>query len=159
MRIIFDPDFDSGSWPGPLGGRDASAGEAWVGPGGLLGLLETAVGVGGPVFSAAERAAQLIPLFGSIDGFWSRSAEVDPFGSARRLLAWRDSLVMSGWSGGGAEPRLAQLSALMAQAPAGFPDRLLAVNALLARRDPGLSSLTLLSPREDLAPLDRKSVV
>ncbi len=42
MRIVCDSDFDRGAWPGPLEGRSASAGEAWVGEAGLLGLLETA---------------------------------------------------------------------------------------------------------------------
>lgn len=158
MRIVFDPDFDSGCWPGPLGESDASAGEAWVGPGGLLGILETAVGLAGPPFSAAERAARLIAPLTSTEGFWSRSAEVDPFGSARRLLSWRDALVMCGWTGGGEAPRLAQISALMKQAPSGFPDRLVAVNAALARRNPGVRSLTLFAPPDDLARLWRATL-
>lgn len=116
MRIVFDPDFDSGSWPGPLGSRDAAAGEAWVGPGGLLGILETAIGLAGPSVSAAERAARLIAPLRAVEGFWNRSAEVDPFGSARRLLSWRDKLMMCGWTGGGDVPRLAQLSSAKAAA-------------------------------------------
>ena len=40
MRVTFSIDFDGGFWPGPLAGREAAFGEAWVGPGGLLGLLE-----------------------------------------------------------------------------------------------------------------------
>jgi hypothetical protein len=32
MKIVFDPDFDGGAWPGPLDGRGASAGEAWGKP-------------------------------------------------------------------------------------------------------------------------------
>jgi len=31
MKIRFDPDFDGGTWPGALEGRDAAAGEAWLG--------------------------------------------------------------------------------------------------------------------------------
>ena len=158
MRIVFDPDFDSGCWPGPLGARDAAAGEAWVGPGGLLGILETAIGLGAPSASAAERAARLIaPLRGS-DGFWSRSAEVDPFGSARRLLSWSDTLVMCGWAGGGDAPRLSQLAALVAQAPPGFSGRLAAVNALIPRRDAGVESVTLCTPLADLEPLWRTTL-
>jgi len=50
MKIFFDPDFDGGCWPGPLNGtppRPAVVGEAWVGPLGLRGILETALGLGG----------------------------------------------------------------------------------------------------------------
>ena len=32
MRIVFDPEFEQGCWPGPLRGGSASAGEDWVGP-------------------------------------------------------------------------------------------------------------------------------
>lgn len=40
MKIRFDPDFDGGAWPGPLVGRDAAAGEAWLGQLGFLDRLE-----------------------------------------------------------------------------------------------------------------------
>ena len=48
MKITFDPAFDSGYWPGPLQDRNAASGEIWVGPSGLLGLLETMTGLSGP---------------------------------------------------------------------------------------------------------------
>jgi len=83
MRITFDPDFDSGSWPGPLGActidsvslpeqtklpdntnpatptRTAAIGEIWVGPARLQGILETALGLGGLFPSQSERTAAL----------------------------------------------------------------------------------------------------
>ena len=158
MRIVFDPDFDSGCWPGPLGARDAVAGEAWVGPGGLLGTLETALGLAAPPVSTTERAARLMGPLRDVEGFWSRSVEVDPFGSARRLLSWCDTLAMCGWTGGGDAPRLAQLAALVAQAPQGFAGRLVAVNLLLPKRDACVESVTLLSPRDDLEPLWRATL-
>ncbi len=158
MRIVFDPDFDSGSWPGPLGTRDASVGEAWLGPGGLLGTLETAMGLGAPTLSESERTARLMEPMRVTPGFWSASASVDPFGSARRLLAWCDTLAMAGWSGGGVSPRLAQMAALRAQAPPGFPDRIAALHAPLARGESGIESITVLTPLEDLEPLWRTTL-
>ena len=77
MHIVFDPDFDSGAWPGPLAGRDAVAGEAGVGPDGFLDQLETRLGLGGPRVSQVERIASLLAPVGQVDGFWSRSAEAD----------------------------------------------------------------------------------
>jgi hypothetical protein len=99
MKLTFDSDFDHGAWPGPLGGRTAAAGEDWVGELGLLGRLEVALGVGDPPVSRAERAAALVPRLRAVEGFWTRSAEVDPLGTAERLLEWRDELWLRGWRG------------------------------------------------------------
>jgi hypothetical protein len=150
MRIVFDADFDHGSWPGPLRGGQASAGEDWLGPQSLAGTLETALGIGGPTLSRQERAARLVPAVRTVDGFWTASAEIDPFSTARRLLQWRDMLVMGGWTGGGCEPRLAALAALPANATPGLPDRLRAINDALTRRTPDIESIELLTPRADL---------
>ena len=94
MKIRFDPDFDGGAWPGPLGAgdREASAGEEWLGELGLVGRLETALGLGGPTPTPGERAAALVPALRDTDGFWSRSVAVDPLGSARELLRWREHM-------------------------------------------------------------------
>jgi hypothetical protein len=43
LRIVFDPEFDHGSWPGPLRGGRASAGEDWLRPSGLFGVLGAAL--------------------------------------------------------------------------------------------------------------------
>ena len=150
MRIVFDPDFDHGSWPGPLRGGRASAGEDWVGPAGFLNTLETALGLSGPSLTAQERAARLVPAVRRTAGFWEASAEVDPVAAARRLLQWRDTLVMGGWTGTARGERLAALAALPAADVPGLPDRLRAVNGALERLRPGIESVTLLSPRADL---------
>jgi len=150
MRIVFDPDFDHGSWPGPLRGGRASAGEDWAGPSGLLGLLETALGIGGPSFTMQERAARLVPAVSRMEGFWTASADVDPFATARRLLQWRDTLVMAGWSGTARGPRLAALASLPAADMPGLPDRLRAVQEALQRRAPAVERIELLTPRADL---------
>ena len=156
MRIVFDPTFDATPWPGPLAARDASAGEAWAGPRFLLNLLETQLGLGGPVVPAALRAAALVPALRASDGFWSASAAVDPLGTARMLLEWRDALWMAGWRG---EPlragRLAALARVTADALAGFPDRVATVADVLARRAADVAELALVEPTDDLPPLWR----
>lgn len=153
MRIVFDLDFEQGCWPGPLGGREASAGEDWVGPSHFVRVLESALGLGGPVPTLRERAARLVPAVRGTDGFWSASAEVDPFATARRLIEWRDTLAMGGWLGGGDEPRLAALAALAAGVAPGLPDRLRAIHRVLARRTPDIESVELFVPRGDFEPL------
>jgi hypothetical protein len=185
MKLTFDPDFDHGSWPGPLVGREAVAGEEWVGQAGLLGRLEVALGVGGPPVSRAERAASLIPRLHGVEGFWSASAGVDPLGTATRLLDWRDELWLSGWRGEvppdsgsrrevaqdegqlgflwevtvdspeGSTSRLRELAAVTAEAMPGFPDRLLAVASALERRQPEIEEIAMFVPLSDLPPLWR----
>jgi len=93
VRILFDPTFDATPWPGPLAARDAVAGEAWAGPRFLLNLLETQLGLGGPVVPAALRAAALVPALRARDGFWSASAEVDPPSDIHATAAYRRALV------------------------------------------------------------------
>jgi len=105
QQIRFDLDFDHGAWPGILGGaggegeRTAISGAAWLGPAGLLGLLETHLGLRGPSVPGSERVATLVPAVRSTSGFWSESAAADPFATARRLLADRDLLRLNGWRG------------------------------------------------------------
>jgi hypothetical protein len=153
VRIVFDPTFDATPWPGPLAARDAAAGDAWAGPRFLLNLLETQLGLGGPVVPAALRSATLVSAIGSTEGFWSESARVDPLGTARTLLDWRDALWMAGWRG---EPlragRLAALARVTSTAPPGIPDRIVAVADALARRGADVAELVLVEPTDDLAP-------
>jgi RecB family exonuclease len=152
MKIRFDPDFDGGAWPGPLDGRDAAAGEAWLGELGLLERLETVLGLSGPVPSQAERAAALVPGLQRTVGFWSESADVDPLGSARELLRWRDELGMAGWRGQvtGMPARVAALGGLNDDALPGLPERAWSVCNALSRRSAELGSLELLEPRAAL---------
>ena len=158
MRIVFDPDFEQGCWPGPLRGGPASAGEDWVGPARFAQVIETALGLGGPWLSLPERAARLVPAIRNSQGFWSASADVDPFATARRLLEWRDTLAMGGWRGGGKEPRLAALAALTVASTPGLGDRLQTIHDALARRVPDLESVELFAPRGDLEPLWQRTL-
>jgi hypothetical protein len=153
MHVVFGIDFDHGSWPGPLGEQDAVVGEAWVGPRALLGLLETALGTGGPVESQLERVAALVPAVLAVDGFWAESAELDPLATARTLLSWRDRLWMHGWRGEGLTERLKQLSGITENAPLGMPDRLLALLSALESRSADLAVLELCESRDRYPPL------
>ena len=153
MRIVFDPEFASGSWPGPLRGGVASAGEEWCGVERFLEALETALGIPTDRLALPERAARIVPAVQGTPGFWSDSARLDPFGAARRLLEWRDALALGGWRGDGREPRIAALGALTAGAAPGVPDRLRAILDLVPRRDLGVESVEMFSPRTDLEPL------
>ncbi len=98
MHITFDPDFDSGA-PWPDAGADALIDSASVGPLGLLDILETQTGSSGRYPSNAERALLLLDAIEQRPGFWSQSARVDAFGTAVRLLSWRDELCAGGWRG------------------------------------------------------------
>ncbi len=101
MRIIFDPSFDRGGWPGPLGNGDTRAriGEPWAGPIKLRGHLEAALGLTGAYPTSAERIASLACILRKEAGFWSASAEKDPLGSARAILGWMDWHHSHGWTG------------------------------------------------------------
>lgn len=153
-RIHFDRDFDGGSWPGPLDRCDAVAGEDWLGERGLLDRLETALGLAGMPPTPGERAAALVPGLRAQEGFWSRSAAVDPLGSARELLRWRDELAMAGWRGrvDGAPERVASLARLAGSILPGVPDRIWRVADALSRRSADVEDLRVLEPLAALPP-------
>ncbi|MCJ7586839.1 MAG: hypothetical protein MUQ00_02920, partial [Candidatus Aminicenantes bacterium] len=164
MRIVFDPDFDGGCWPGPLRAnppRVAAVGEAWVGPYLFQKILETALGLGGLVPSQSERIISLAKAVRSQEGFWSRSAEKDPIGVARTLLRWLDWLKMHGWDGqapplSAKAPRLSDLSKLIPSVPPGTPDYLNAILAALDKRRPDIASVETYEPIDRLLPIWRE---
>lgn len=104
VRIRFDVDFDGYPWPGPLQATTATFGDQWVGPQGLLSLLETQLGLGGLTQPDGVRSAALVPRVLATKGFWSASALVDPMGVAAALLDWRDALWSGGWPGRASHP-------------------------------------------------------
>ena len=141
MKVVFDPSFDHGAWPGPLADRDAAVGEVWVGYGALAGKLETALGLGAPGEPLAVRAAALVGKLQKTKGFWSESAARDPFCTALNLLRRRDELCLHGWRGQGVSTRLAELAGLMEDVLPGMPDRVAAVCGALATRNAGVESI------------------
>lgn len=135
----------------------ARFGEAWVGPQGLLTTLETALGLGGARASHLERVAALVPTVAATEGFWSRSAEADALATTEALLAWRDLLLLSGWTGAGESRRLRELAGVTSRAAPGLPDRIAALLATLASgRRADVASLRLLHPRTELPLLWRR---
>lgn len=142
MRVVFAEAFDGGAWPGPLAGRGAVLGESWVGPLGLLGILETGLGLSGPRDgSDAERAASLVSALHGREGPWSLSLEngADPMAVARAVLRLRDALLLAGLPP--AEASAARLGARLAACVevsrgvrVGLPERIAAVATAAARR-------------------------
>ena len=147
LEVVFGWGIDEGGWPGAGAGEGgAPAGQAWLGPLGLLQRLELELGIGGARATPLERAIELARALAAADGFWSRSLEVDRLGTAGRLLADRDALRLGGWRGEPAGERLAALwSATRAAAP-GVPDRLDRICAALARRRTDLGILRIVEP-------------
>jgi ATP-dependent helicase/nuclease subunit B len=155
LRLVFDPALDGAAWPGPLGDREAVSGEAWVGPLGLLGVLETQLGLGGRLAGQLERACRLTRSLHDRDGFWRASFDRDRLGTSRRLIKERDTLAMWGWQGQPVSSRLGELARVTAEVLPGLPDRLARVMEVLGRRALDISSLTLFSPVTTMQPLWR----
>ncbi len=150
MQITFGIDFDQGCWPGPLRNKEAVVGEIWLGQHGFLSLLETALGLRYPADPDSVRAAALLPALRAMDAFWSDSANVDPFGTARKVLTWRDCLRLQGWRGQAVSRRLTELSKVTANVLSGFPDRLEDVSKSLETRRAGISLINHVEDREQL---------
>jgi ATP-dependent helicase/nuclease subunit B len=157
MKILFDSALDGRAWPLYPNKEKALLGEIQVGQLGMLGLLETMLGLRGPSMPEGVRIASLIPSLNlNKDAFWSRSATVDPFGVARELLRLHDFLVLHGWQGQPLTPRLKDLSSLSAQMLPSIPQRLIAVLAGLADYDGSLPSITLMESIGELPLLWQK---
>lgn len=153
MRILFDQAFDRGSWPGPRGVADAVAGAAWLGPQGLLSLLETQLGLAVPQPSPAERAAALVPRLFREDCFYGASARANPWATAQRLLAWRDVLWEHGWRGERVgERRLGELAEVTLGLSPGRAERLEMVAGWLESRAAAIEEVRLLQGREAFSP-------
>ena len=163
MHIFFGYELDSASFPDALGQKAACQGIAVLGPLGLVGVLETSLGLSGRRAPQAVRISQYLKRLKETDDgqrFYSRSLEVDAWSVAKQLLAWRDDLVLSGWQGEipqGAGPRLQDLAAMeqlhhLELAP-GLGDRLQEVlSALPAGRRLAIRCVRLVEPRSSLPP-------
>ncbi len=146
MKIYFDSAFDGRSWPVGLNEREATLGEVRVGRLGLLGILESLLGLRGPGVVDGVRIASLIPYITSTEGFWSRSAEVDSFGVARELIKLHDFFLLHGWQGRKGEGRVRDLALLTDHILPGVAHRLLAILSELDKYDDQLFSMVLLEP-------------
>lgn len=79
-----------------------------VGPEGMVDMLEQRLGIAPPKCDQATRlldyrAALLVvqSAAGGDETFYSQSFDVDPLGSAKVLLSWRDALKLAGWHDSG----------------------------------------------------------
>lgn len=93
--FLYTPEFEGASCPGFLAGAEASAGAKSGGTENLVRELETHLGLPARPVTALERigeAAEALKrhLAGRPGAFFARSFNVDPLGTARRLLGWRD---------------------------------------------------------------------
>ena len=133
-------------------------GDSEVGPLGLLGLLETYLGLQSPVVPTAERIVEYRDCLARCltDGrFYARSFKVDELGTAALLLDWRDAWHLHGWNGlipESAANRLrdmadTEVDASMRVAP-GIGERLGRVLAALESRQTGIREIALVDPVE-----------
>jgi hypothetical protein len=123
---------------------------------GFLGVLEGQLGLGGYYDANCLRAARLVQKLGQIRGFWDQSAKVDPFGCARTLLSWRDTLWMCCWNGAGQSPRLKELFELTREVPLGVPDRFVAATERINSRRIDIGAIHLFGSRDRLPGLLQK---
>ena len=130
MKIYFDSAFDGRIWPDWTSEKDGSVGITQVGPLGMLDILETLLGLKGPIILDSIRAAQIVPeLSINKNVFWARSSQVDPFGVAKKLLEMRDFLWLYGWQDEALTGRLEDLATLSKQmTPGGHFDILYIIN-------------------------------
>jgi ATP-dependent helicase/nuclease subunit B len=138
MDVVFGIWADGGASPDHGCGEHGGLGQPVIGPLGLVELLETRLGLGGPVKPQVVRVAAFQAALEGLHGsyFWSRSLVTDPWSTAQTLLGWRDALVGLGWRPDRAwvAPRLkdlAEAARATEHLPAGLSDRVQAVLAAL----------------------------
>lgn len=157
MKIFFDPSFDEPTWPKWTSPKNATLGEIQVGQMGMLGILETRLGLRAPEVPAGIRIASLIPaLMDHPQAFWEQSAAVDPFGVARELLHVHDYLYLHGWTGTPVSSKIDQLSSLIPNIIPGIPQRLRLILEELDNFDGQIFQVTLISPIESFPYLWQK---
>ncbi|MTV48372.1 hypothetical protein GJ688_05170 [Heliobacillus mobilis] len=145
MNIILGYWLDSVTYPDALGEKEASAGTVVTGFHGLIGILETQLGLTSPETSQNLRIAdwqELIRHHDSGNMPYSKSFGIDSWNTAKELLRRRDELVLAGWDpevyvGGSLWiDTLAQLERSNPKGKRGFPDRVRALLAELQKRVP-----------------------
>jgi hypothetical protein len=132
-----------------------------VGPLGLLGILETQLGLVPHQGSPSERIVQYRDCLLKLDGasrFFHESLAADDFGTAASLLSWRDDWLLHGWIGeisATGSQRLADMAdvetiASQHVAP-GMAERLIATANALVERKHLIDAIELIDPPETFA--------
>ncbi|NLJ18434.1 PD-(D/E)XK nuclease family protein [Globicatella sulfidifaciens] len=100
MDILLGYWLDSNTYPDALGKEDALVGTVVTGFKGLIGILETQLGLTAPPVSENIRIAEWQGLIRKLDTgnkLFSKSFATDSWNTARELLHRRDELVIAGW--------------------------------------------------------------
>ncbi|WP_462411665.1 PD-(D/E)XK nuclease family protein [Neobacillus sp. Marseille-QA0830] len=139
MNIILGCWLDSATYPDALGNQQASAGTVVTGFNGLIGILETQLGMSSPANSENIRIAEWQELIREHDTGnmpFSQSFKTDSWNTARELLRRRDELILAGWDPavhtGGSKwlETLSKLELANSNQTVGFSDR---VRALMSQ--------------------------
>jgi RecB family exonuclease len=127
-----------------------------VGPMGLLGILETCLGLSRPEASTAKRVTSYLGhlrKLAVLGRFYSRSLEADGVGTSAKLLSWRDEWRLGGWDGSApaSSPRrlldMAEVEQIASgNVPPGQAERLTAVLAALETERTPVKSVLLVDP-------------
>ncbi len=138
MTLTYSHHLDGSEWTH----EGAASGVLRTGRAGLLRLLESRLGLGGPEAHPAERIDAWMRRMQALDGpglWFHDSFEADPWSTAATILTLRDELAEAGWRAelaSAASPRLAALSGIEALPepvlPLGPGERLRAVLGELA---------------------------
>ena len=95
IHIRFGMALDGARWSS----EPASVGHLTCGPKGLVGFLETQLGLTGASPSAPDRVNQYKEKIAAANADWcAASFALDAWGTAKQLLSFRDKLVETGWT-------------------------------------------------------------
>lgn len=158
LRVTFGWHLDGPSFP-----ENTNLGSLAVGPHGLLNELALRLGLLAPMPPRSVRIGNYLSLLRHLDNgqrFYSRSFQVDAWGTARALLHMRDELICAGWSpqgsngGGDRIETLAEIEKTRQVASVSMADLGLAVaQELETARVIPLTELTLCDRPELLPPV------
>lgn len=159
MKIQFGMVLDGAVWTN----KAAAIGHVRTGPMGLLGILESNLGLAKAEKHLVYRIDDYMKRLKALDNetaYYHQSFSFDQWSTARQMLAWRDELLEAGWSGQNLTKPSARLKALTdlenSDLPlsAGRSDRLRRVIAGLEKNKPlSIASITLLEPCDLLPPV------
>ena len=103
ITLHFNPQYDTGVWAGEPAQDSSRIGESYIGPMGLLSLLEVRLGLTASDIPLHETLAVYMKAAKEAFGknpkiFFNKSLTLSPLATAQELLRWRDELVLAGWS-------------------------------------------------------------